>query len=212
MKKIIIYISLSAAIIFSGCTNYKVFDLVDKNHKIEKKSIAVISGGNNPFDINLSIKLSKYLNEMSDFRVIGQQTISKRYPSYPMEIVKFEISKTTKDQTPWLPAKTLAAVSRIQRKIGANYILLVWTEDNLAVTVESYNQQGGASSSTTVYASTFARLIEYPSGKVKGYSAFRWSEGVGFFGSMNKSVDRMLDEMSWALTDKLVEKTGRVQK
>lgn len=166
----------------SGCSGRPlIFELNDNNAYIKSGTIAVLSGTQNDTDVRLAQLITERLKEKKLFQVISQNDITRSIPKYPLNIVDSKDSAVAKD----LSLKSKGALENLQKKIKSDYLMVVWSEGILA-----RESQG----ITKFYVDFNSRLIEYPNGRIIGYSAFEISEGFLSFRNENDSVERLLSK------------------
>ncbi len=197
---------LAAALVFAatGCASYTIFGTADKDDVITPGTIAVISGSPEEADIRLAELFTDQLKKDTRFTVVSQDVIFDRIPNYPVYSFVNSISDSKENNSPWMPPDTKGKIAGYQSILGTRYILVVWTE-NLQVTQSNYGTDFGIN--------FFSRLIEYPGGRVVGYSSYRRSRGgcaTAFYGT-NTNIDKMLGTVSEDVVEGLMEKT-RIKK
>jgi hypothetical protein len=149
----------------AGCAIHRPFELFDDTTVIKSRTIAVISADGSETTMRLAEALTKELRERSTFRVLSQAKISLRLGKYPVTIN--EGQPENPDKPVWFGKGEQAKVDAIQAQLRAYYLFVVWTG----------RARNGISAS--YITSVNGNVVEYPKGRVIGYSFLsgRKSEG-----------------------------------
>jgi len=221
MKKIAMFpagfaklIPVAAVLLFllSGCCGiHKPFELFDEKTAIKSGSIAVISADASEPTVRLADYLTRELKERSTFKVLSQEEVGRRVGKYPVTIK--ESRPENEDKPVWFAKGEKAKVDAMQAQLKTDYLFVVWTGNLTRVTTTS--SQGGSSVSYRVNVD--GNVIEYPKGRVIGYSIFAGSKGQSccLLGkSEGDDINEMLKGSAAEMADKFLsaakaEKPGR---
>jgi hypothetical protein len=196
----------------SGCCGiHKPFEPMDDKVQIRPGSLAVISADASDATMRLAEELTRELKERSTFKVLSQAEVGRRVGKYPVTIKEGQPENT--DRPVWFAKGEKAKVDAMQAQIKADYIFVVWTGNLTRVTTTS--QRGGSSVSYRVNVD--GNVIEYPKGRVVGYSVFGGSKSQTccLFGkSEDDDVNEMLKNAAGEMADKFIsaakaEKPGK---
>ena len=196
----------------SGCCGiHKPFELFDDKTVIKGGTLAVISADGSEPTMRLAEALTQELKERSTFKVLSQAEVGRRLGKYPVTIR--EGKPENEDKPVWFAKGEKARVDAMQAQIKADYIFVVWTGDLQRVTTT--RAQGGTQVSYHVQVD--GNVIEYPKGRVIGYSIFGGSKSQSccLFGkSEGDDINEMLKESAVEMADKFisaakVEKRGK---
>ncbi len=180
-----IVLFLAALGSLAGCAVHKPFELFDETIVIKSSStIAVISADGSEATVMLADALTKELKERSTFKVFSQSKVGLRLGKYPVTLRKGQ--PETPDKPVWLGKTEKAKVDAMQAHLKVKYLFVVWSELSRAGTSASYNVR------------VDANVVEYPKGRVIGYSfvSGKKSEGDG--------INRMLKDSAAMIADKFI--------
>jgi hypothetical protein len=143
---------------FTGCNgvNHKPFELFDEATVIKNGTIAVISADNSETTVRLTEALTNELRERSSFKVWSQAKINLRIPKYPITIR--EGQPENPDKPVWFGKGEKARVDAMQAQLKVQYLFVVWTG------------LSRSSASASYHVSVSGNVVEYPKGRVIGYS------------------------------------------
>ncbi len=150
----------------AGCaTDHKPFELFDDTTVIKPTTIAVISADGSEATVGLAHALTKELRSQSTLKVFSQAKVGLRLGKYPVTIKKGQ--PVTPEKPVWFGKGEKAKVDAMQTQLKAKYLFVVWTELSRIGTSTSYNVR------------VDANVVEYPKGRVIGFSFLpgRKSEG-----------------------------------
>ena len=217
MKKQIIKITVTAiiCILTIGCASkdpyLRDFDLVHKDYKIEKNSIAIIPGYLEDSNILLADLLTKELKKKAYFNVIDFKKVYKHVPRDRHIIGEWGRPPTNdkKKLIYWFSPENKKSVASIQAKLKSKYIFVVWSGNSGSTTVS-----GSGYSSTGYYYSVTGRLLEYPSNEVIGYTINGYSKDAGIigsspFGSSAKNFERLVQKSVEIISNAIISKTKK---
>jgi len=197
--------------LLSGCCGiHKPFELIDDKTIIKNGTIAVISTDGSEPTARLADYLTKELKERSTFKVLSQEEIGRRVGRYPVTIREGQPENT--DKPVWFAKGEKAKVDAMQAQIKADYLFVVWTGNMTRVT-----RSGQGGSSVSYHVNVDGNVIEYPKGRVIGYSVFGGSKSQSccLFGkSEGDDINEMLKESAVEMAEKFIsaakaEKSGK---
>jgi len=140
----------------AGCAIHKPFELFDDTTVIKSRTIAVISADGSETTMRLAEALTKELRARGTFKVLSQAKISLRLGKYPVTIN--EGQPENPDKPVWFGKGEKAKVDAMQAQLKAYYLFVVWTG----------RARNGISAS--YLTSVNGNVVEYPKGRVIGYS------------------------------------------
>jgi hypothetical protein len=150
------------------------------NQKINKGTLAVISGNSSEFSKRLAYHLTDELAKSSSFTLIKQEKVEDIFTKYQSDIIDFKLKNTKNLETPFISPSALSTLSAMNGKLQAKYIYLIWAED-VYLKTEQYN--------TSICILAFGRLIEYPENKVIAFTNQWPCYGISPLVSREKSID-----------------------
>ncbi len=172
-----------------GCAAHKPFELFDTTTVINGSgTVAVISADRSEETMWLAEALTKELKARSTFKVFTQAKVGLRLGKYPVTIKKGQ--PETPEKPVWLGKGDKAKVDAMGKNLKVKYIIVVWTE------LAEQADKTGKSASYNVRVD--ANTVEYPKGRVIGYS----------FVSGKKSeadVNKMLKSSAEMIADKFIK-------
>ena len=189
------------AMLAGCCGIHKPFELFDDKTAIKTGTIAVVSADASEPTMRLAEELTRELKERSTFKVLSQAEVGRRIGKYPVTIK--EAQPENKDKPVWFAKGEKAKVDAMQAQIKADYIYVVWTGNLTRVTT---TRQGGGSS-VSYHVNVDGNVIEYPKGRVVGYSVFGGSKSQTccLFGkSEEDDVNEMLKTSAIEMADKFI--------
>ncbi len=178
---VVITLFLAALMSVAGCaTDHKAFELFDETTVIKSSTIAVISADGSEATVWLADALTKELRTRSNFKVFSQAKIGLRLGKYPSTIKREQPAAPEKPA--WLGRGEKAKVDAMQAQLKVKYLFVVWTE---------LSRTGGSES----YLRVNANVVEYPKGRVIGFSFLpdRKSEG--------HDISKMLKDSAAVIAD-----------
>lgn len=202
---------LAALGVLSGCCGiHKPFELFDEKTVIRSGSIAVISADGDEPTMRLAEYLTQELKERSTFKVLSQAEIGRRVGRYPVTIKEAQPENT--DKPVWFAKGEKAKVDAMHAQLKTDYIIVVWTGNLTRVT-----RSGQGGTSVSYHINVDGNVIEYPKGRVIGYSVFGGSKSQSccLFGkSEGDDINEMLKDSASQMADKFIsaakaEKPGK---
>jgi hypothetical protein len=152
-----IILFLAALGSLAGCGGiHKPFELFDDTTVIKSGTIAVISADGSEATVRLAEALTRELRERSAFKVWSQAKIDLRLAKYPVTIK--EGQPENPDKPVWLSKGEKAKVDAMQAQLKVRYLFVVWT---------GFSRNGA---SDPYHVSVNGNVVEYPKGRVIGYS------------------------------------------
>ncbi len=170
--------------LLAGCATHKPFELFDDATVIKSRTIAVISADGTETTMRLAEALTNELQERSSFKVLSQAKISLRLGKYPVTIK--EGQPENPDKPVWFGKGEKAKVDAMQAQLKAYYLFVVWT---------GRTRKGISASYLT---SVNANVVEYPKGRVIGYT---FISGIKSEGDDNK----MLKDSAAIIADTFIQ-------
>src|SRR5512143_4098280 len=152
----LIMLFLAALGSLTGCGVRKPFEFFDETTSIKSSTIAVISADGSDATMRLAAALTKELRERSTFKVWSQAKINLSLAKYPVTIK--EGKPENPDKPVWFGKGEKAKVDAMQAQLKAYYLFVVWTG----------RARNGISAS--YITSVNGNVVEYPKGRVIGYS------------------------------------------
>jgi predicted small lipoprotein YifL len=140
----------------AGCGLHKPFEFFDETALTKGGTIAVISADDSDATMRLAEALTKELRERSTFKVWSQAKIDLRLVDYPVIIKEGE--PTNPEKPVWFGKGEKAKVDAMQAQLKVRYLFVVWTGFSRTGTSDSY------------HVSVNGNVVEYPKGRVIGYS------------------------------------------
>jgi len=208
----LVLIALCSVALLQGCCGiHKPFEPMDDKVQIRQGSLAVISADASEPTVRLAVELTRELKERSTFKVLSQEEIGRRVGKYPVTIK--EARPENEDKPVWFPKSEKAKLDAIQAQTKTDYLFVVWTGSLQRIT--STSSRGG--SSVSYHVNVDGNVIEYPKGRVIGYSVFGGSKSQTccLFGkSEGDDVNEMLKNAAAEMADKFIsaakaEKPGK---
>jgi hypothetical protein len=187
--------------VLSGCCGiHKPFELFDDKTAIKTGTIAVISADGSEPTMRLADTLTQELKERSTFKVLSQAEVGRRVGKYPVTIKEAQPENT--DRPVWFAKGEKAKVDAMQAQLKTDYIFVVWTGNLQRVTTTSRS-----GSSVSYHINVDGNVVEYPKGRVIGYSVFGGSKSQSccLFGkSEGDDINEMLKESAVEMADKFI--------
>ncbi|MHB8843825.1 MAG: hypothetical protein ACYC7L_03675 [Nitrospirota bacterium] len=206
-----IVLVLSLLGVLSGCCGiHKPFELFDEKTTIKSGSIAVVSADSDEPTMRLADALTQELKERSTFKVLSQAEVGRRVGKYPITIKEAQPENT--DKPVWFAKGEKAKVDAMHAQLRTDYIIVVWTGNLTRVT-----RSGQGGTSVSYHINVDGNVIEYPKGRVIGYSVFGGSKSQSccLFGkSEGDDINEMLKDSAAEMADKFIsaakaEKPGK---
>jgi hypothetical protein len=182
----LIILFLAALGSLAGCMSHKSFEFFDEMTLIKNGTIAVISADGSDATMRLAEALTKELRERSTFKVWSQAKIDLRLAKYPVTIK--EGKPENPDKPVWFGKREKAKVDAMQAQLKVRYLFVVWTGFTRNGTSESY------------HVSVNGNVVEYPKGRVIGYSLLSGSSRS----SKGADVSPMLKDSAAMMADKFI--------
>jgi hypothetical protein len=204
--------TLCGGALLAGCCGiHKPFEPMDDKVQIRPGTIAVISADGSEATMRLADCLTRELKERSTFKVLSQEEVARRVGRYPV-VIK-EATPENTDKPVWFAKGEKAKVDAMQAQIKADYLFVVWTWGLSRVTTTS----SGGGSSVNYRVNVDGNVIEYPKGRVIGYSVFGGSKSQSccLFGkSEGEDINVMLRDAAEEMAGKFIsaakaEKAGK---
>jgi hypothetical protein len=168
-----------------GCAIHKPFELFDDTTVIKKGTIAVISADGSEATLRLAEALTNELKERSTFKVLSQAKISLRLGKYP--VIINEGQPENLDKPVWFGKGEKAKVDAIQAQLKVYYLFVVWTG----------RSRNGISAS--YLTSVNGNVVEYPKGRVIGYSFLSGRKSEG------DDINNMLKDSAAMIADRFIQ-------
>lgn len=193
----LIMLFLAALGLLAGCGTHKPFEFFDESTSIKSGTIAVISADGSDATMRLAAALTKELRERSTFKVWSQAKINLSLAKYPVTIK--EGTPENPDKPVWFDKGEKAKVDAMQAKLKVRYLFVVWTV---------FSRETATSDSYQV--SVNGNVVEYPKGRVIGYSLLSGSSRS----SKGKEIRPMLKDSAARMADKFIRaaKAGKPDK
>jgi hypothetical protein len=182
----LIILFLAAFGSLAGCGIHKPFELFDEMTLIKSGTIAVISADGSDATMRLAQALTKELRERSTFKVWSQARIDLRLAKYPLTIK--EGKPENPDKPVWFGKREKAKVDAMQAQLKVRYVFVVWTGFSRNGTSDSYD------------VSVNGNVVEYPKGRVIGYSLLSGSSRS----SKGDDVKQMVKDSAAMMADKFI--------
>jgi hypothetical protein len=206
----IVLLMIVLAVLSGCCGIHKPFELIDDKTTIKSGTVAVVAADGSEPTMRLAEELNRELKERSTFKVLSQAEVGRRVGKYPVTIKEAQPENTEKPV--WFAKGEKAKVDAMQAQIKADYIFVVWTGNLTRVT-----RSGQGGSSVSYQVNVDGNVIEYPKGRVIGYSVFGGSKSQSccLFGkSEGDDVNEMLKDSAAQMADKFIsaakaEKPGK---
>ena len=135
-------------------------------------SLAVISGIKASDSLEFVKRVENLLLESTNIKVLGYEDIKRKIPAYPATILDSRRDFTDADRAKFV---------KIQKLLGTDYILLLWSP---------YFDQQTYKGSTSSSLGIMGRLLEFPGAVPIGETDFEWSMGKKSFESDNDYSER----------------------
>lgn len=192
---------LAALGVLSGCCGiHKPFELFDDKTVIKSGSLAVISADNDEPTMRLAEYLTQELKERSTFKVLSQAEVGRRVGRYPVNIKEGQPENT--DKPVWFARGEKAKVDAMHAQLKTDYLIVVWTGNLQRITTTSRS-----GSSVSYHINVDGNVIEYPKGRVIGYSIFGGSKSQSccLFGkSEGDDINEMLKASAAEMAGKFI--------
>ena len=181
----LVILFLAALGSLAGCGIHKPFEFFDETTLMKSGTIAVIRADGSDATMRLATALTKELRERSTFKVWSQAKINLSLAKYPVPIK--EGKPENPDKPVWFDKGEKAKVDAMQAQLKVRYLFVVWTVVSRATdTSDSY------------HVSVNGNVVEYPKGRVIGYSLLsgssRSSKGADIRPMMKDSAAKMADK------------------
>jgi len=183
----LIMLFLAALGSLAGCGSHKPFELFDEMAVIKIGTIAVISADGSDATMRLAEALTKELRERSTFKVWSQAKIDLRLAKYPVTIK--EGKPDNPDKPVWFGKREKAKVDAMQAQLKVRYLFVVWTGFSRTGTSDSY------------LMSVNGNVVEYPKGRVIGYSLLSGSSRS----SKGDDMKQVLKDSAALMADKFIK-------
>ena len=183
----LIMLFLAALGSLAGCGSHKPFELFDEMAVIKIGTIAVISADGSDATMRLAEALTKELRERSTFKVWSQAKIDLRLAKYPVTIK--EGKPENPDKPVWFGKREKAKVDAMQAQLKVRYLFVVWT---------GFSRNGTSDSSLM---SVNGNVVEYPKGRVIGYSLLSGSSRS----SKGDDMKQVLKDSAALMADKFIK-------
>ena len=183
----LIMLFLAALGSLAGCGSHKPFELFDEMAVIKIGTIAVISADGSDATMRLAEALTKELRERSTFKVWSQAKIDLRLAKYPVAIK--EGKPENPDKPVWFGKREKAKVDAMQAQLKVRYLFVVWTGFSRTGTSDSY------------LMSVNGNVVEYPKGRVIGYSLLSGSSRS----SKGDDMKQVLKDSAALMADKFIK-------
>lgn len=182
--RIILFLAVIGTL--ASCAIHKPFELFDDKTVIKNGTIAVISADASEATVRLAQALTKELTERSTFKVWSQARIDLRLAKYPVTIK--EGQPENPDKPVWFSKGEKAKVDAMQARLKVHYVFVVWT---------GFSRTGASAS---YHVSVNGNVVEYPKGRVIGYSLLSGSSRS----SKGDDINKMLKNSAAMMADKLI--------
>ena len=183
----LIILFLAALGSLAGCGIHKPFEFFDETTLMKSGTIAVISADGSDATMRLAEALTKELRERSTFKVWSKAKIDLRLAKYPVTIK--EGKPENPDKPVWFGKGEKAKVDAMQAQLKVRYLFVVWTVFSRPTdTSDSY------------HVSINGNVVEYPKGRVIGYSLLSGSSRS----SKGADISPMLKDSAAMMADKFV--------
>lgn len=162
----------SFILLVTGCTGGRPssFWLADDKYRMKPGTIAVVAGRESRFDLQLAAAVSRELAARGRLSVKSQKDVQAALSDYPSTIITVKEDSDACWQSPLcLGAGDAGRVAAIQKQLGTDYLLVIWGTD---LTRNTRVGMSGLSMSVKYTSNFYARLFEFPSRKIVGYSDF----------------------------------------
>jgi hypothetical protein len=169
-----------------ACGIRKPFEFFDETTLMKSGSIAVISADGSEATKRLARALTKELRERSTFKVWSQAKIGLRLAKYPVTIK--EGQPENPDKPVWFGKGEKAKVDAMQAQLKVRYLFVVWTSSSQTGTSNSY------------HVSVNGNVVEYPKGRVIGYSQLSGSSRS----SKSDDISPMLRNSAARMAEKFI--------
>jgi hypothetical protein len=169
-----------------ACGIRKPFEFFDETTLMKSGSIAVISADGSETTKLLARALTKELRERSTFKVWNQAKIGLRLAKYPVTIK--EGQPENPDKPVWFGKGEKAKVDAMQAQLKVRYLFVVWTSSSQTGTSNSY------------HVSVNGNVVEYPKGRVIGYSQLSGSSRS----SKSDDISPMLKNSAARMAEKFI--------
>src|SRR5512143_2699585 len=183
----LIMLFLAALGSLTGCGIHKPFKFFDESTSIKNGTIAVISADGSDATMRLAAALTKELRERSTFKVWSQAKINLSLAKYPVTIK--EGQPENPDKPVWFDKGEKAKVDAMQAKLKVRYLFVVWTV---------FSRETATSDSYQV--SVNGNVVEYPKGRVIGYSLLSGSSRS----TKGNHISPMLKDSAAMMADRFI--------
>lgn len=148
-----------------------VFQEVDSDRQIKPGSIAVIAGNGTGFDARLAQVIAEKLSHDTVLAVLTPDEIVGAVPGYPVSVMEQFDKREEKQQDPRiLSAEEKSRLDAVHSRLKTDYVLAVWATQLEKV---RFVQVPTGFVRYVYQGNIHARLVEYPSGDVLGYTRYR---------------------------------------
>ncbi len=184
-RKAGIILLLAALGLLTGCAIHKPFELFDDTTVIKSRTIAVINADGSDTTMRLAEALTNELKERSTFKVLSQAKINLRLGKYP--VIISEGQPENQDKPVWFGKGEKAKVDAIQAQLKVYYLFVVWTG----------RARNGISGS--YLTSMNGNIVEYPKGRVIGYSFLSGRKSDG------DEINAVLKDSAAMIADRFIQ-------
>jgi len=184
----------AVAILLTSCAGeYTIYGSTG-NANIKPGSLAVVCGLGDELNVTFANQVTQDLQTDSKFTVMPQKKITEKFNSYPTTVIDDPTKFSDDDRSKF---------AKIQRGLGVDYILVLWTYDSTSQTTSGIGALFGAD----LKFSVGGRLLSYPGGKEAGFTDF--SYGMSQAGrSAEETTHQMIVNASKEFEKEFLDKTG----
>ncbi len=203
LRRIITVIAFFA--VLAGCTVVPRFELVDEKYSMKPGTIAVISGNNRMFDLDLAETVTAKLKSQSTLIVMDQGRIKSQLKQYPADLISVVAGSELYNSSPhWFSPSDAERIAAFQKQLMTDYIMVVWGE-NLGRGV----QLGGLFAVRRIYLNNIhMRLFAFPSKKIVAYAGFARREASTWaMESEQEMVQKLITSAAKEIVEGLVSTT-----
>ncbi len=183
-----IILFLAALGSLAGCAVHnKPFELFDETTVIKGSgTIAVISADGSEATVRLAGELTKELKKRNALKVWSQAKIGLHLAKYPVTIKEGQAENP--DKPVWFSKGEKAKVDAMQAKLKVRYLFVVWT---------AFSRTGVSGS---YHVSVNGNVVEYPKGRVIGYSLISGSSRS----LKGDDINQLLKDSAAMMADKFI--------
>lgn len=181
---------LALALLLGGCFNaFNAFEPLDSNFQPQGRTIAVIPGSTNEMSVVMAQLVTESLQRQSRYQVMPQAQIAKTLGVYPQNIKGPFRSAYLEIDVSWDLIDRQTVIG-IQRKLGVDYLYVVWAPSSVISHGGSYTRLSYTG------MNIIAQLFESPVSKEVGRGTVRLDARKKDQDVLKESIDKWVQQLA----------------